>query len=76
MDFLNELNSEIGPMLVAEKHDADYGSVFKVRLVDSPMIDGCCLNVSKAFKATVERIGEKHFATKPMFNNTETTWWF
>lgn len=74
MDFLQELNNEIGPMLIAERGGDE--ATFTVRLKDTPFLTSAMLHMSKQFKATVERIGEKHFGQKPMFNNTETTWWF
>lgn len=73
MNFVEELNEAIGPMLFAEETG---DGTFKLRMKETPFIESAMLNVSKQFKATVERIGEKHFGAKPMFNNTETTWWF
>lgn len=73
MNFVEELNEAIGPMLFAEEIDA---GIFKLRMKETPFLESALLNVSKQFKATVERIGEKHFGAKPTFNNSETTWWF
>lgn len=74
MNFLQELNEAIGPMLIAE--EVPDGGTFMVRLKETPFLDGACLNVSRKFKKTVVRLGEKHFGEEAMFNNTETTWWF
>lgn len=74
--FMAEINMELGPILtlVREKRPCP---CFSLHLRETPYaLANQVVPKFSIFNELVQHVSQKYFKTKPMYNNTGTTFWF